>query len=108
MEFKVNNRELVLHGLKLGSVRETKAKQLHKLRAQNVQLAMLCNHIHDMNPFSTNATLPSDIAAVLNEFEDVFKEPTKLPPSCSDHGHRISLLEATNPINQRPYRYSLS
>ena len=41
---------------------------------------------------------------VLQEFRDVFKEPSTLPPS-KGHDHRITLVEGAQPVNIRPYKY---
>ena len=35
----------------------------------------------------------------------IFEEPTKLPPFRDHHNHKITLMEGSNPVNQRPYRY---
>lgn len=41
---------------------------------------------------------------MLQEFDDIFKEPTRLPhPRC--HNHRIHLLLDTAPVAVRPYHY---
>lgn len=40
-------------------------------------------------------------------YEDIFAEPTELPPRREKHDHQIPLLEGSNPVNQRPYRYAL-
>lgn len=47
------------------------------------------------------------IEELLLEFADIFSEPTSLPPFREHHDHKIPLLEGSNPINQRPYRYAL-
>jgi hypothetical protein len=41
----------------------------------------------------------------LAEFEDLFQEPTQLPPT-REVDHHIILQEGTAPINVRPYRYA--
>jgi hypothetical protein len=49
---------------------------------------------------------PLIIQQVLLEFEDVFAEPSVLPP----HGqcdHTVPLLLGANPVNVKPYRYFL-
>ncbi|KAL5701100.1 hypothetical protein ACHQM5_026475 [Ranunculus cassubicifolius] len=48
--------------------------------------------------------IPPEIAAVLEEFAEVFQEPHSLPPSRS-HDHRIVLKPEATPIAARPYRY---
>ena len=52
----------------------------------------------EANPLNPN------LAAVLEEFDDLFKEPTNLPPkrTCD---HAINLKEGVSIPNIRPYRY---
>lgn len=47
---------------------------------------------------------PNCIQQVLDEFKDVFGEPTELPPrrACD---HRIPLMPGAQPVNMRPYRH---
>jgi hypothetical protein len=52
---------------------------------------------------TTAQSLPPEIAAVLQEFEEVFEEPTTLPPA-RDCDHTIPLKEGSVPPNIRPYR----
>ncbi|KAH9802372.1 hypothetical protein KPL71_001357 [Citrus sinensis] len=46
-----------------------------------------------------------DMQQLLSEFEDVFQEPSKLPP-LREIDHHIPLKKGTQPINVRPYRYA--
>ncbi|PNY15076.1 retrotransposon-related protein [Trifolium pratense] len=48
--------------------------------------------------------LPTDIAAILHQFVDVFEEPKSLPP-VRFQDHVINLMEGSNPVKVRPYRY---
>jgi hypothetical protein len=41
---------------------------------------------------------------ILEEYIDVFKEPTELPPRRA-HDHAIPLQQRVQPISVRPYRY---
>lgn len=43
----------------------------------------------------------------MEQYHDIFAEPQSLPPSKGVYDHRIPLEFGTNPINIRPYRYSL-
>ncbi|XP_019150587.1 PREDICTED: uncharacterized protein LOC109147385 [Ipomoea nil] len=54
---------------------------------------------------TTTHDLPSNLAAILEEFQDLFQEPTTLPPQ-RIHDHAIPLIPGAQPINIRPYRYS--
>jgi hypothetical protein len=49
--------------------------------------------------------MPDDMKALLSQYEDIFREPTELPPkrSCD---HQITLVPGAQPVNVRPYRYA--
>lgn len=48
--------------------------------------------------------LSPDIVQLLLEFEDIFLEPTELPPS-RDCNHKIPLMQGSQPVNMRQYRH---
>jgi hypothetical protein len=57
---------------------------------------------------STDTTpLPDELANLLHQFQDIFQEPTGLPPH-RDCDHHIPLKEGAKPPNIRPYRMSHS
>lgn len=118
MQFKMGKKSVLLHGIKNGSVREMKSAKLNKLREEEVQLAMISVHSSDKEEeeasvfsleLQTDKTekLPPEISNLLHEFQDIFEEPKTLPPCRKDHDHKIPLMEGSNPINQRPYRYTV-
>ena len=45
-----------------------------------------------------------ELEQLLNDYDDVFQEPSGLPPERL-HEHKIILKNGTEPINVRPYRY---
>lgn len=49
--------------------------------------------------------IPLGIATVLDQYADVFENPTELPPDrlCN---HKITLMPGAKPVNLRPHRYS--
>ncbi|KAG7572601.1 Neutral/alkaline non-lysosomal ceramidase C-terminal [Arabidopsis suecica] len=47
------------------------------------------------------------LLSLLQRFQIIFEEPKALPPFRENHNHRIPLLEGSNHVNQRPYRYAL-
>lgn len=49
--------------------------------------------------------IPPPIQEILQDFQDVFKEPKGLPPS-RPQDHRIPLQAGAQPVNVRPYRYT--
>ncbi|KAL2235351.1 UNVERIFIED_CONTAM: Transposon Ty3-G Gag-Pol polyprotein [Sesamum indicum] len=54
---------------------------------------------------STEAAGNARVQEVLQEFEDIFKEPHSLPPE-REIEHRIELLPKAIPRRQHPYRYA--
>ncbi|GKB58353.1 reverse transcriptase, partial [Tanacetum coccineum] len=54
-----------------------------------------------------NKDVPGSITTILEEFEDVFALPTKLPPQRM-HDHKIPPVPNTPPINIRHYKHLLS
>jgi hypothetical protein len=54
---------------------------------------------------ANDSDMPEQIQKVLAQYQDVFKEPTELPPrrACD---HQITLMPGAQPINVRPYRYA--
>ena len=55
----------------------------------------------------TSQQTPEELKGILEEYKDIFNEPTELPPSKGAFDHRIPLKTGTTPINLRPYRYPL-
>ncbi|XP_073356352.1 uncharacterized protein [Aegilops tauschii subsp. strangulata] len=49
--------------------------------------------------------LPPEVATVLQEYKDVFTEPSTLPPQRLGD-HKIPLIPGTQPVSVRPYRYT--
>lgn len=49
--------------------------------------------------------LPSKLSGLLQQYNDVFVEPTSLPPK-RQHDHFIPLKPASTPVSIRPYRYN--
>jgi hypothetical protein len=47
---------------------------------------------------------PTEVQSLLSQFQDVFEEPTSLPPR-RDCDHQIPLMEGAQPVNLRAYRH---
>lgn len=52
-----------------------------------------------------DSATPSIIQQVLSQFQEVFQEPSGLPPK-RNCDHKIPLLEGARPVNLRPYRHT--
>lgn len=51
--------------------------------------------------------LPADLQDLLGQYDGLFQAPTELPPH-RPHDHVIDLLLGAQPVNIRPYKYSLA
>ena len=51
------------------------------------------------------STVPAELQPLLQEFQQVLKEPRTLPPF-REFDHRIPLKEGAAPVNVRPYHYA--
>jgi len=116
MRFKYRNQRVLLHGLQSGSVREVRAQKVNKKQDQ-MQLAMFCVQelseqeeeptLCSLNVITNESVADSVVEGGVAAFPDIFEEPTELPPFRAHHDHKIKLLEGSNPVNQRPYRYAI-
>ena len=53
----------------------------------------------------TETEIPVEIQQVIDQYQEVFKEPTELPPRRA-YDHQITLMPGAQPVNVRPYRYA--
>ena len=111
MEFYVKGRRHVLRGASTG-LKTVKRQQLGKAMSTGVHLSILqvCDGQRGfLNSFTTQAVdkeVPPTLAKLLDEFSDLFQEPSGLPPRKPGHDHRIPLVQGVRPISKRPYRYA--
>ena len=56
---------------------------------------------------SRTVAVPPLLAPLLEDYQDVFQDPSSLPLARGHFDHRIPLKEGTSPINLRPCRYPL-
>lgn len=111
--FMVNNRKLVLRGIKPGSVKESKAKKLNKLFFEPVSISLISaapDTAEDVNSLIKGhgaAATSDELQQLLKQFSNLFVDPSGLPPKRDLYDHHIPLVEGTKPVHQRPYRYSV-
>jgi hypothetical protein len=53
------------------------------------------------------STIPAGVQEVLHKYSELFQEPKSLPPQ-RNCDHSIPLQQGTQPVNIKPYRYSLT
>jgi hypothetical protein len=109
ISFQYKGRQVTLHGVlnkPKDTVRELSVEQLAKWSKGNEVWAMAVIHHDQITALdSTTEECPSEIQSLLTEFDQVFAEPTELPPS-RQYDHSITLKQDAAPFNARPYRYS--
>ncbi|XP_019267598.1 PREDICTED: uncharacterized protein LOC109244894 [Nicotiana attenuata] len=111
MEFYYKGRKHVLRGSGK-QILTPGAGKLARISGKQSELCMIqvmpamCNEVQCCY-VETKETFEQDprLLNLLNEFKELFKEPTQLPPSRGVFDHRIVLQTGTEPINKRPYRY---
>ncbi|CAA7044114.1 unnamed protein product [Microthlaspi erraticum] len=69
-----------------------------------LELVGFDSEIFELNEAEVVREVPEKITEVLEEFVEVFAEPTQLPP-VRGREHSINLMAGTDPISVRPYRY---
>ncbi|XP_026400203.1 uncharacterized protein LOC113296079 [Papaver somniferum] len=63
----------------------------------------LCAQLSSISDAPSPSPPPPKVAALLQDFQDVFEEPSTLPPHRS-LDHTIPLKPNSTPVNQRPYK----
>ncbi|XP_074265326.1 uncharacterized protein LOC141587757 [Silene latifolia] len=110
MQFQYKGKKHVLRGGKRAGVDWVNGKQLQSLIVKGIstgcspQLFALSIQSTEELTTSEGNPVPTAVQTILDDFKDVFKTPTELPPHRT-YDHTIHLKEGTTPINVRPYRY---
>ena len=81
-------------------------KRLHHTHAIDLAFTLQFDKILPIVSDSSTPIHP-DISQILDAYPDVFVEPKGLPPTRFQN-HAIPLLEGSNPVKVRPYRYPYS
>lgn len=84
-----------------------KSSSLQKSTRDNVQLFIIRVSSLEEIEEKQLGQKPLEVQQVLQDYEAVFQEPKGLPPFREYFNHHIPLKEGADPINSRPYRYSL-
>ncbi|KAL4346612.1 hypothetical protein GQ457_17G009440 [Hibiscus cannabinus] len=106
MEFKHDGKEVVLAGVHPEPVSWVAPKVCSKMLrgGTNPYTACLLFLNVKLGVHSDVADTPHKLQQLLRNFEDVFEEPTKLPPE-RGKDHKIPLLDENSVVKIRPYRY---
>jgi len=103
MEFNLLDSRHVLQGITPIEVSLMNGEQFGRAMNQGKQGLVLQLLLPDAFCISTLETDPF-FANLLDQFQEVFGEPTGLPPN-RDHNHNIVLQPGAKPVCVGPYRY---
>lgn len=124
MEFHFNGLKHVRRGISPNSPKAISGSSHNKLLLQEPQIALL--HFREVVDTTEEAQPPlipetilyhieasgaeldetGSLERLLGSYQDIFEEPSALPPYREGFNHKIPLESGANPINLRPYRYS--
>lgn len=100
MNFNWNNKPRHLQGLNPQSLQTPLVAKVNKEIRLGHEAFAICFHLK-----LEEATSPATMQELLKNYEELFQEPTQLPPK-HEIDHSITLKEGTEPINVRPYHYA--
>lgn len=104
MYFFHEGRQVSLQGNPSLEVLSLPAKAFRKLLNSESSNGLYTLHYVADQEILDSHDLSPELRQVLQQFENVFREPTQLP--LRRHiDHRIDLLPTVHPVNVRPYRY---
>lgn len=78
-------------------------KRLHNTKAVEASFTLQFEDIGPATKVDQSALHPV-LATIIHIYLNVFAEPQGLPPA-RFHDHAIPLIEDSNPVKERPYRY---
>ncbi|GKC00536.1 retrotransposon-related protein [Tanacetum coccineum] len=115
VEFEHKGRKVVLRGSDdkpIQTIDEQKMRQTIQHAGELCMLQVLAveGEEHSNNPqvnTATDSPVSSDIQQLVQEYTPIFQDPVDLPPFRPGYDHQITLKDGSNPVNLRPYRYSL-
>ncbi|PNY00055.1 Ty3/gypsy retrotransposon protein [Trifolium pratense] len=117
MEFTSHNRKFVLRGAKTQNLKLINNKSFAQVVQKGAELSFLSvtnrddpfimPTCHALQASDSLVALPKAFEKLLVQYDDIFEEPTTLPPSRPGFDHKIPLKEGVQPFNLRPYRFSL-
>ena len=104
MKFVKDGQMVQLKGQNHETPQEASSHQLRRLMTTNRIAEMFQLQLLPSSKLQSAQQTILDIEALLNKYPQLFVAPQGLPP-IRETDHHIPLLEGSNPINVRPYRY---
>ncbi|KAJ0856477.1 putative nucleotidyltransferase, Ribonuclease H [Helianthus annuus] len=114
MQFKVDSKVIELKGIHKNSISLCSMERFASMVQGDNSVAQMqffsmqekLNGSFQHQATVTTVQESAEITDLLKQYDDVFKEPTCLPPNRSCN-HRIKLVDESVTINQRAYRYPM-
>ena len=107
MQFICHKQSVTLHGMLVGVVHVASKRQAAKL-GNSVQgtctLLIIILGPQGSITSKENLSVPADLQQLLDQYSKLFEVPTTLPPART-HDHRIHLVDESQHVKLRPYRY---
>lgn len=103
LEFQYNQQLTRLQGL-IPQLDQCDTISVHQLQGMAKTDSIECMVQLIQTAEQETSEVPAEVQPLLQEFQDLFTEPTGLPPkrTCD---HHIPLIPGAKPVNLRPYRY---
>jgi hypothetical protein len=104
-EFIITLEDDTLLSLKDCTSQDAYTEQLKRImnKLLNKGISGFILHLNSLSLQAPHSSAPPAISALLQQYSEVFQEPTTLPPH-RDIDHAIPLQEGATPPNIRPYR----
>lgn len=102
MEFSWDGQRQQLVGIGNQPIQKASPSKIVKERKQGSAIYAVCMKHIGCETFNG---VNQDMQDLVRSFEDIYQEPTQLPPE-REISHYINLKEGTEPVNVRPYRYA--
>jgi hypothetical protein len=107
LKFYLGDKFVTLHGDKPSLPAPAQFHHIRRLSQTQYIAEYYAIHVHSMSPnpiVPDTSQLPTALQTLLSNYADVFATPKGLPPPRLQD-HAIPLVEGSNPVKVRPYRY---
>ncbi|XP_020963323.1 uncharacterized protein LOC110264971 [Arachis ipaensis] len=104
MEFIVNNTAVKLQGERLLQFEAISNKMLQKMVFSEVVTTLYHMKMVTNQEDTVAAQVTDEVQQILNTHEEVFAEPSRLPPY-REIDHKIHLVPGSQPVSVQPYKY---
>lgn len=107
LSFDYQGKNVKLQGIQdaPSAIQEVTVHQLSAMERTHQLYGMVEVYAVESDIQHSDSSLPPEISALVDQFQDIFAEPTRTPPARS-HTHTIPLVPGVQPFRLKPYRYT--